>query len=242
MKKKKTVKSSYVTHARRKSQRGKLKGHRHDLAKSIQRFWEGLKVVDADFDLTILLDAVDYKYAVPQDMFNCAFIQAVRRLFNSKHAIFTRTLAYVDLVMDGKERKVYRFELSEQAKRIIRAFDRTKTIAERRALAAKAGTAFVLRAPHAYMRLDAKRLRAKKDRRKVKRRIVLKGTAACVPNDKKRPPFEKKPILRPDSNPNIMTLSDVRSAKGRIQFRIGDIVESKSSTKEEVTKLKEKVA
>lgn len=207
--------------------RTRQSGHTTEISEVILRFWEGLEVVDANFDLVVHLTDVDYEHAKARDMFECAFIQSVRRLYDSKHAVFARTMAYVDLVMDGDKRKVYRFTLSTQAIRIIKSFDKTKTDEERAALAAKAGTNFILRAPSISKTFDMK---SKVERR---RRLLIKGTATCESasetrrdrkareekNAKQREYMaRKKKVER-----SFLQLSDVRNASGLIKFQVGKI-------------------
>lgn len=206
-------------------------GHTTEISEVILRFWDGLEVEDADFDLVVNLVDIDYEHATARDMFGCAFIQAVRRLYGSKHAVFARTIAYVDLIMDGKPRKVYRFDLSLQAKRIIQSFDKAKTLEERAKLVSQAGTNFVLRAPSKSKTFGYKSKKQKEfiDRRR-RRRLLIKGKATCKGSSKPRAEREAKE--RKDDKQlkkqakvdrNFLQLSDVRNATGLIKFQVGKI-------------------
>src|SRR5262245_3491863 len=174
-------------------------------------------------------------------MFDCAFIHAVQRQFHSRYAIFARTVAYVDLVMANNERKVYRFLMSEAAKRIIRAFDKTKTPAERAKLAEEAGNNFTLRAPPKTSTLEHKVEAGRKGRKTqkykdyVKRRhLIIKGTAECVPASKRKKPSEKP--INEERATTILTIdSDIRSAKGKVSFRASKVRPSRIKDIEEVT-------
>jgi hypothetical protein len=200
-------------------------GRPTEVTDTLVRFWEGLIVEDATFDLVIRLDGIDYLHAKARNRFECAFVQAARRLHGAQHAIFSKSVAYVDLVMDMDERKVYRFDLSAGASRTIQALDKTKTDAERQELAAKAGSAFVLRAPSDSFKLDARRDQSTKSRRRKRRQLLMRGTAVCVGKKKRTSkPVEK---ARNKYGASIIEVSDQRDATGLIQFKVGKVKPSK---------------
>ena len=194
-------------------------GRQREVGETLVRLWDGLEVVDATFDLVIHLEGVDYTHAKARNIFECAFIQATRRLYGTEHAIFTRTVAYVDLVMEDGIRRVYRFELSNAARKAIKRFDKAKNAVERQALAARAGTAFVLREPSEGRKLESIRRRSREHLvRKRRRRLLVKGQAVCV-RPKKGPKDQVRVAKQKKREYTMLELSDVRNATGRIQFR-----------------------
>lgn len=224
-------------------------GRPSEVTDSIVRFWEGLEVKDANFSIVVDIDYVDYEHAEAQNIFACAFVQAVKRTHRAEHAIFTRTVAYVDLIVDNKPRAVYRFVLSAAARRVIEQFDKTKTAAERKALAEKAGSTFTLKQPNRSQSLNGLRDASTKSRkqRQASRTILVKGEAVCAPRKTKVAAARaaKKASAaemlknRRKYGASILELSDLRNATGRVQFKVGKVNESIIPKADKATKVEE---
>lgn len=199
------------------------------MIETLIRFWDGLPVVDSTVDLIVKLEGVDYEHAKAKDMFNCAFVQAVRRLYGATHAIFTKTVAYVDLILEDGIRRVYRFSLSHSARNVIVSFDTAVTDQQRAAVALKNGN-FVLHAPTKSKTLEGMRTRNSANRKKRKqrenRRLFIRGEAVCVRGKKaqpKPPPAKTPPPLEKGDPIQVLELTDVRLGTGKIQFQIGAV-------------------
>jgi hypothetical protein len=193
------------------------------------RTWNGLEVKDADFDLPVQVLGVDYEHSKAKDMFDCAFIHAVKRAYGATSAIFTKSIAYVDMVMGDSVRKVYRFILTDAARRLIVRFDKAKN--DPKILhGLPDGHVFVLRRPLSSKSLDAKKNENKKRDRSKPSRMLIRGEATCTPEASKkklasrRKRSEQLAQVRRDKHGSIMMeMSDVRNAHGLIRFEASKV-------------------
>jgi hypothetical protein len=160
---------------------------------TINRYFQGLEVVDADFDLLIQPSEDDVKEAVPKDPSNCAYARCAKRLWGSTAVLFYRTISYVDLVINGV-RKLYRFHHDDGLYERIVTFDRTSEMPP---------VAMKLRRPKPCQTLDGLRLAGErrkaqqKKSRKTRKQAHIKGERKIGP-----------PILH-----------DIRSGTGMVHFR-----------------------
>jgi hypothetical protein len=193
------------------------------------RTWHGLEVKDSPLDLPIHMLGVDYEHSKAKDMFNCAFIHAVRRVYGSQHAIFTKSVAYVDMVLEDGVRRVYRFILTDGARRLIVQFDKAKNKAEKlREL--PNGVILALRRPSASKRLDAKSaINRRRDRRKGSK-LLIRGEATCTPEASKKKLQKRQKraeqlaqTKRSKHGSVVLEMSDVRNAHGLIRFEASKV-------------------
>jgi hypothetical protein len=98
--------------------------------KTHKRSSAGIPIVDAKNALRVFINADDIKTAVRKDPAHCAFSNACRRLFGSHSVVFFRTLAYVELPSGKRGRRIERFTLTDETRRLIVAFDRRGKISE----------------------------------------------------------------------------------------------------------------
>jgi hypothetical protein len=182
-----------------------------------QRHWDGLDVVDADFNLLVRLQNVDLENSRAKDGFNCAFAQATMRMYGSQHVLFLRSVAYIDLDIKG-ERKLYRFNISDGAQRIIARVDTDSP--ERFDMS---NCNFELLAPAPSHKLDEKRKKSRKYK-KTRRRVLISGEATCATEDVKeklKKQSEEKAAKKKKKfkyGGLLLSLSDVRNGAGLVRF------------------------
>lgn len=103
------------------------------------------KVVDAIADLRVFANREDIDGADRNNICECVFARACRRLFGSTAVVFFLNVAYVDLPDEDGTHRINRFMLSAAMRRRIVEFDKT-------GVAHPGG--FILRAPSKSQRLD----------------------------------------------------------------------------------------
>lgn len=92
---------------------------------AIDRYWEGMPVVEAKHPLMIYPNKLDRKRSVPGDPQRCQIAIASKRQFSSTAVVILRTRAYIDLENDKGEREVNRFIIPAPTLRKIIEFDKT---------------------------------------------------------------------------------------------------------------------
>lgn len=90
----------------------------------IKRTYNGMPVMDAKANLTIVVIADDVKGATRKDPSCCAFAQACKRLFKGS-AVFYKKIAYIELPDEDGTRYVHRYKLTQSAMDMIAEYDRT---------------------------------------------------------------------------------------------------------------------
>ena len=165
------------------------------MTKKGKRFFEKTPVVDATAPLTIVVRAADIKKGVRHDPMSCAFATASSRLFGSTAAYFARTVAYVDFVDRDNVRRVHRFMLHDDARRMIKEFDATGQ-------AQPAG--YVLSPPSRCERLDYQAAQSREYRK------------TYVP-----PPRGRKETAKfnPTKNRDLVAVEAERDGRGQTPFK-----------------------
>ncbi len=163
----------------------------------IRRIWGDLPVADATFNMPIFVLEEDVRGASKKDPQHCVFARACRRAFHSEHVLFWRTVAYLDLPGTDGKRTVFRFNLSDEARKTIADFDMNKPVLPEQGV--------MLCAPLPSVTLG------KKD--EYRRRYAEKTRRAII-NGEYKP--EKSPQKAPRK---LLELADVRLGTGRVQFR-----------------------
>jgi hypothetical protein len=176
-----------------------------DLAgKEIARLWGDVPVTDAEKDLRVFIASCDLEGATRKDPAHCVFARACQRVFGARKILFFRRVAYVELPGKDGQKRVERFLMGREMKRLVKDFDEGRTTIP------EAG--FVLHAPPRSGTLEgqAERRRQNKDNTKKERheRQKLKGT---------RLPDEEDSLGRYSSEGVIIDL-DVRSGTGAVHF------------------------
>lgn len=92
--------------------------------KKINRYWDGLPIVDATHELRVFANADDAVGAVKKDWAECVFAKACGRLFNSRRVAFFRGIAYVELEEKDGTRCIERFLISKAMSDKIKQFDK----------------------------------------------------------------------------------------------------------------------
>jgi hypothetical protein len=118
-----------------------------DLA-MVKNWFPGLPVVEAKHALRIQPSASDLSNSVRHDAQRCVFSQCARRMWGSHRVVFFGSTAYLDLLDSYGRRRVERFLISADGRRLIRDFDAGKKIKLR---------GFVLRPPSKTTMLKSKR-------------------------------------------------------------------------------------
>ncbi len=163
-------------------------------ARAIRRLWGELEVVDAEKDLRVFIRPSDVKDARTKDPGHCVFAKACQRQFDATKVMFFKSVAYVDLPGVDGVRRVERFQMSPDMRKLVESFDRGKPFRD------VAG--FELRKPRPSYTLEALNERDKRRIRPARR--VKPGN---VPPKRSR---RMKP-LRVDLS--------VRSGVGQVKFK-----------------------
>ena len=137
-----------------------------EIREEFRRLSGGLEVVDAEQDLRVFIRPSDVQDAKRKDFENCVFANACRRLFDSTFVLFAKSVAYVELVGQNGVRRIERYQVDPEMRRLIEAFDRGEPFSDQ--------AAFVLRKPRPSYTLEGKRLQ------KQKRRQLVKSAAGRV--------------------------------------------------------------
>jgi hypothetical protein len=168
----------------------------------IRRLWGDIEVVDASKDLRVFISPEDVRSATPKDPGCCVFAQACKRQFAATKVLFWRSVAYVELPSQSGKRRVERFRLSPEMRSLIESFDRGRPVA------LEAG--FELKAMGPSQTFERKRItnRECKERRK---KSLLNGTRFSQGfNNMGKGKYSK---------PAIVVDLEVRSGRGRVQFK-----------------------
>lgn len=90
---------------------------------ALHRTFGDLEVRDAKDDLRVAIHQGDVAKGKRKDPENCALAQACMREFDSTAAVFFKSRAYVDVLGEDGVRRVERFVLSPEARKIVASFD-----------------------------------------------------------------------------------------------------------------------
>jgi hypothetical protein len=95
---------------------------------AIRRTWGDLEVVDAKENLRVFVKPEDVASAKAKDPGNCVFAKACVRQFDATKVLFWKSVAYVDLPSKSGVRRVERFMVPTDMRRLIEAFDKGKDV------------------------------------------------------------------------------------------------------------------
>ena len=168
----------------------------------IRRHWGDVEVIDADKDLRVFIQPEDVNSATAKDPGCCVFAQACKRQFAATKVLFWRSIAYVELPAADGTRRVERFALSSQMRDLIENFDKGRSVVP------VAG--FELKKPRPSKTFAA-RLRNNRASRARRQKALLNGTRNTT----------KRGIQGEGrySKPAIVIDLEVRSGRGRVQFK-----------------------
>lgn len=157
----------------------------HGAAEVRRSTFDGMPIVDAEADFTLLVrtEDVDAAKGNERDASNCILAKACASQVGASRVAFFRSIAYLDLPNAKGERRLVRFVLDKDASAIVRAFDRGKSV--------KGEVSVTLRAPTSSTTLDAIMEKAKRDRQK-KRQALLVGK---LEGDGTKARFHKRPSM-----------------------------------------------
>ncbi len=168
----------------------------------LDRTFGDLEVRDAGDDLRIQITAADVKKGKRKDPTRCALAQACAREYGSTAAVFFKTCAYVDVLDEDAVRRVERFILSSEARKVVEDFDRGQQVLS-------GGRLMVLKAPSSGRTLDHQLRHSRKHRQAVRR-------GEYAPKISTRPSRGSgKPARQVETPPRDM---EVRSGKGQWQM------------------------
>jgi hypothetical protein len=112
----------------------KKPGHKTIVHKMIAAAFGNLEVKDAVTPLLLVPTEDDFKSAVRKDPKNCGLSRCVGRMFGATLALFFKRFAYIDMVGEDGKRRVWRFVVSEPARKQLSAFDRAEHVKTERAI------------------------------------------------------------------------------------------------------------
>lgn len=102
-----------------------MKGRTRAETATLDRYFAGLPVVEAEETLLVVVRAADVRGATKRDPTNCALARACRRLFHSRAVVIFRTVAYIDLPGENNQRVVKRFVNSPRVRSALSVLDTT---------------------------------------------------------------------------------------------------------------------
>lgn len=181
-----------------KKEKSEWTGNGKSILPELRRIYGNQPVVDAKYDIRIVISEQDIQKSIPKDFYHCVFAQACIRLFKAVKPRLLRTTAYISLPNEKGDYRVERFIISNEGRKMIADFDR--------GIMPTPGAGFVFLAPTASNTLDWKRHHNRK-RDEVRRRAVLKGNIINKGNKAKQ---VKKPLS---------LAMDIRNGTGLIQMR-----------------------
>jgi hypothetical protein len=161
----------------------------------LKRHWGDVPVVDAQEDLRVFIQPADVTSATAKDPGHCVFAQACKRQFAATKVLFWRSVAYVELPSRDGKRRVERFIMSSEMRKLIQNFDRGRTVPN------VAG--FVLKKPKPSSTFAGK-LAINRASRNRQRQALSKGLK--VPQRGRR------------TKKSIALAMDVRDGKGQVHF------------------------
>ena len=167
-------------------------------AKRVRReTFGGLPIVDAKTDFTLVVRTRDVTAAKghEKDASNCILAKACAQQVGASVVAFFRRTAYLELPDAKGVRRVVRYRLDDDARAIVSAFDRGKSV--------KGEVTVTLKAPTASQSLDSLREKSRQKRAGVQK-AVLSGRI-----------YDPKMQARYHEKPAIAGV-DVRSGTGRV--------------------------
>jgi hypothetical protein len=168
----------------------------------VKRHWGDVEVIDSQKDLRVFVQPEDVASAKAKDPGCCVFAQACKRQFAATKVLFWKSVAYVELPGPDGARRVERFSLSPSMRSLIESFDRGNPVPN------VAG--FELKKPRPSLTFGVK-LKHNRAHRQRKKHALLNGTAQAP-----RRGMQGKGKF---SKPAIVVDLEVRSGKGRVQFK-----------------------
>lgn len=145
-----------------KNRTTKSRGRSGQQSAVLDRTFGDLEVRDAEDDLRVQITAGDVKKGKRKDPTRCAMAQACAREYGSTAAVFFKTCAYVDVVDEDGVRRVERFVLSSEARKLVEGFDRGQQVLS-------GGRLMVLKAPSKARSLDHQLSQSRAHRRAVRK-------------------------------------------------------------------------
>ncbi len=140
-----------------------------------RKTFDGMPIVDAKKDFTLVVPNGSVKTGTRKDPANCALANACREQVHASKVVFFRKTAYMDLPDPKGIRTVYRFLLGKDAVEFIKRFDRGETV--------KGNVTVTLKAPNPSRTLDANR-KESRQRREKGRKALLRGELAGTTGNK----------------------------------------------------------
>jgi hypothetical protein len=125
-----------------------------------------VEIIDAKRELRVFIRPEDLAKAVIRDPGECVFAQACKRQFGAGTVFFWRSRAFVELPGEDGVRRVERFVLPKEMRKLIEDFDSGRTIIP------EAG--FLLNAPTESQTLEHERIRRRPRRRLEREREEAK--------------------------------------------------------------------
>jgi hypothetical protein len=132
----------------------------------LRKTFDGMPIVDANADFTLVVRTADIKGAKRKDFSKCILARACARQVGATKVAFMRMFAYLELPDPKGKKRLVRFLLDKDAAAIVAAFDRGKSV--------RGEVTVTLRAPHPSQTLEAGRQNSKL-RAERQRQALLKG-------------------------------------------------------------------
>jgi hypothetical protein len=101
------------------------RGRSKEQADALERFFAGMKVVEATAPLRVFANENDKRIAFRGDPKSCVLARACERLFGSSAVLIFKTIAYVDLPDSNGIRQVNRFYVNNNVRDQIIRYDET---------------------------------------------------------------------------------------------------------------------
>jgi hypothetical protein len=186
-----------------KKKRSSMVGNGGKSQQEIVRHWGDLPVVDAKADLRVFIQPEDFAHAKAKDAGCCLFAQACKRQFAASKVMFWRSCAYVELPGSNGARRVERFELSADMRRLIEDFDKGNPVT--------LSGGFLLKRITPSMTFEAQREYQSLKRLRRKQTAAIVGTASS-----REPSNQGKGAY---SRPPIVIDIEVRNGSGMVHFK-----------------------
>lgn len=190
--------------------------NKHNFSETARETFDGLPVVDAEHELSLIVNSKDVSAAKRKDFGNCVFANTCRRQLGSTTVAIMRQFAYVSHPDANGQTVVYRYQLSNKMRQIIASFDRGEPI--------EACCMFLLKPPAPSNSLEAHRLSDKKCL--ARRTAYLRGELSQVEAKayERRSEVQKKGVATRRNKSKYSGLSnsdalDVRNGTGMISMQ-----------------------
>jgi hypothetical protein len=151
------------------------RGRTKEQNEMLRRTYGDLEIVDADFNLLVMVEKRDQIGAIPLDPTNCTFSKSCHRMYHSTKVVFFATVAYIDMPDENGVVKIFRFELAPKAKEAVAVYDKDHDF--------EPGS-YTLRAPPQHKQLETQRKnsarRRKNPKEKQKHALTMRQRRARI--------------------------------------------------------------